>query len=232
MLAWLYRVVRNAAVSRIRFQVRRLRRESAASVPEAWFDRADDRIDAEQATRMLEGQFAENGEAIAASIWGGLDLRPDRSAPGCSPPPRSVATGTASRPCKKGWTAMLDFEHDLNDDLKAIEGRLRGWAPSSPWIERDRLMFEAGRAASARKSTRFSWPMATAATASIALGALGGWKRRSIQNPGRRAGLGPGSAAPAPITPDRCARPDRDPGAESDRADQLHGPVPTAFGGG
>ncbi|MFO0961217.1 MAG: hypothetical protein U0800_27870, partial [Isosphaeraceae bacterium] len=101
---------------------------------------------------------------------------------------------------------MPDFEHDLNDDLKAIEGRLRGWAPSSPRIERDRLMFEAGRAASARKSTRFSWPMATAATALIALGALGGWaqehsKRRAVElawAQGRRA-LPPSPPIDAPV---------------------------------
>ncbi|MFO0961216.1 MAG: RNA polymerase sigma factor [Isosphaeraceae bacterium] len=85
VLAWLYRVVRNAAVSRIRFQVRRLRRESAASVPEAWFDRADDRIDAEQATRMLEGLPAENREAIAARIWGGLTFDQIGRLQGCSP---------------------------------------------------------------------------------------------------------------------------------------------------
>src|SRR4051794_32392411 len=53
VLPWLYRVVRNAALAACRADARRQKREAAAGVPEAWFGRADDRIDAQDAARLL-----------------------------------------------------------------------------------------------------------------------------------------------------------------------------------
>src|SRR3954471_9877856 len=53
VLTWLYRVVRNAATAAYRAAARRQKREAAARVPEAWFRSADDRIDAQDAARLL-----------------------------------------------------------------------------------------------------------------------------------------------------------------------------------
>lgn len=70
--AWLYRVVRNAAVSAGRSERRRQRHEStAARAP--WF--ADDpggRLDAAALTAALSGLDTEQREIIVAHLWGGL----------------------------------------------------------------------------------------------------------------------------------------------------------------
>src|SRR4051812_33522918 len=69
--AWLYRVVRNEAISASRSFWRRRKREVIAASPEAWFAATDDRIDAEDAARLLEELDAETRAAIIARIWGG-----------------------------------------------------------------------------------------------------------------------------------------------------------------
>src|SRR5205085_2827947 len=51
--AWLYRVVRNGALAASRSDTRRRRREGETRTPEAWFASAGDRLDAEEATRLL-----------------------------------------------------------------------------------------------------------------------------------------------------------------------------------
>lgn len=84
-LAWLYRTVRNASVSRIRLSVRRRRREAAVSRPETWFDRLDDRLDADRATELLSGLPVETREVIVARIWGGLTFDQIARVQGSSP---------------------------------------------------------------------------------------------------------------------------------------------------
>jgi RNA polymerase sigma-70 factor (ECF subfamily) len=76
-VAWLYRVVRNAAIAAARRAKRRRRRErwaagreSVAAAP--WFDATDDRIDAAHAARLLDELDAETRAIIIARIWGGL----------------------------------------------------------------------------------------------------------------------------------------------------------------
>lgn len=71
-VAWLFRAVRNAAISAARSRHRRWRREERASTPEAWFAAADDRIDAHEATRLLGELDPDRREVIVARIWGGL----------------------------------------------------------------------------------------------------------------------------------------------------------------
>lgn len=56
---------------------------------------------------------------------------------------------------------------DSEADLRAVENALSSLSPSRSGVDRDRLMFEAGRR-SAR--TRWAWPSATAALAFLALG--------------------------------------------------------------
>jgi RNA polymerase sigma factor (sigma-70 family) len=75
--AWLYRVVRNGAISAARRSRRRRRREERAAdrevVPDgSWFAATDDRIDAEHAARLLAELDGETREIIVARLWGGL----------------------------------------------------------------------------------------------------------------------------------------------------------------
>jgi RNA polymerase sigma-70 factor (ECF subfamily) len=73
-VAWLYRVVRNAAISAARSEGRRERNEKetlAGARP--WFVPADgDRIDAQAATEALQSLADEEREVVVARIWGEL----------------------------------------------------------------------------------------------------------------------------------------------------------------
>jgi hypothetical protein len=84
-------------------------------------------------------------------------------------------------------------EHELPDELKAIEGALAGLTLAAGAIDRDRVMYLAGQASALRESAaagnqisadtgiasgtrrhvRFAWPLALAASLMISLG-LGG----------------------------------------------------------
>jgi RNA polymerase sigma-70 factor (ECF subfamily) len=72
VLPWLYRVVRNEALANHRAASRRRAREKRASMPEAWFSTAEDRLDAGEATRFLAELPLELREVIVARLWGGL----------------------------------------------------------------------------------------------------------------------------------------------------------------
>jgi RNA polymerase sigma-70 factor (ECF subfamily) len=84
--AWLYRVVRNAAVSAARTERRRQRHEAAAAArAPAWFDGADaDGLDAEVATAALRQLPLEEREVIVAHLWGGLTFEQVGELAGCS----------------------------------------------------------------------------------------------------------------------------------------------------
>jgi RNA polymerase sigma-70 factor (ECF subfamily) len=86
VLPWLYRVVRNAALAAGRADARRRRRESAAGAPEAWFSRADDRLDAAEAAGRLAELPLEQREVIVARLWGGLTFDEVAKVVGCSLP--------------------------------------------------------------------------------------------------------------------------------------------------
>jgi RNA polymerase sigma factor (sigma-70 family) len=75
--AWLYRVVRNKAISASRSSQRRRRHESAAvGGRAAMFDRSPaDRIDAEVAASALQSLSIELREVVVARIWGGLTFQ-------------------------------------------------------------------------------------------------------------------------------------------------------------
>jgi RNA polymerase sigma-70 factor (ECF subfamily) len=72
--AWLYRVVRNRAISAARAAARRQRHEtaSAARAP-AWFHPADaEGLDAAAAAEAVAGLPLEEREVVVAHLWGGL----------------------------------------------------------------------------------------------------------------------------------------------------------------
>ncbi|HEV3341834.1 MAG TPA: sigma-70 family RNA polymerase sigma factor [Pirellulales bacterium] len=74
---WVYRVVRNGAISAARSARRRRAHETvAAERAEAWFEAAEDvRIDADLAARCLESLPLEQREVIVARLWGGLSFQ-------------------------------------------------------------------------------------------------------------------------------------------------------------
>jgi RNA polymerase sigma factor (sigma-70 family) len=72
-VGWLYRTVRNGAISAWRSERRRTRHESeAAQRTPAWFLPAEGgRLDQEQVVRELSGLPLETREVIVAHLWGG-----------------------------------------------------------------------------------------------------------------------------------------------------------------
>jgi RNA polymerase sigma factor (sigma-70 family) len=71
--AWLYRVVRNGALSAARAARRRRRHESAAARAPAWFLPSEAAgLDAEAAAAALQALPPELREPLVAHLWGGL----------------------------------------------------------------------------------------------------------------------------------------------------------------
>lgn len=97
ILPWLYRVVRNAARMAQRTASRRRQREERASKAEAWFTATDDRLDADEATRLLAEIPLDFREVIVARLWGGLTFEDIARLAGCSLPTahRRYQTGLA-----------------------------------------------------------------------------------------------------------------------------------------
>jgi RNA polymerase sigma factor (sigma-70 family) len=86
VVGWLYRVVRNGAISASRSASRRLRREAAvARCGEAWFDFSPaEGLDAATATAALEQLPLEEREVVIARLWGGLGFEQVAELAGCS----------------------------------------------------------------------------------------------------------------------------------------------------
>lgn len=66
-------------------------------------------------------------------------------------------------------------EFSIHDDLKRLEDRLRTWAPARPGMDRDRMLYEAGRLSVAIDPRRVVWPLATAASILLAVSLAWGW---------------------------------------------------------
>ena len=85
LLPWLYRVVRNTAVSAGRADRRRRRHEAAAARTPPWFTAdAAPGLDAEDAAAALRGLPPEQREVIVAHLWGGLSFEQVAAVAGCS----------------------------------------------------------------------------------------------------------------------------------------------------
>ncbi len=76
VVGWLYRVVRNGAISAARRRSRRSRRETrAAENAASWFMPAEDqRLDAAAASAALAELPLRQRETIVARLWGGLSF--------------------------------------------------------------------------------------------------------------------------------------------------------------
>ncbi len=103
VVGWLYRVVRNGAISAARSEARRSRRETlAAEARRPWFHAADgDRLDAAAATAALEQLPMDQRETIVARLWGGLSLAEVAELTGTS-------TATAWRRYQSGLAALRE----------------------------------------------------------------------------------------------------------------------------
>ncbi len=103
--AWLYRVVRNIAVSAARASSRRKRHERAAcDGREPWFVAPSDvhvDIDVDAATAALEHLPLEQRETIVARLWGGRTLQEIADMTGTS-------TSTVHRRYQAGLTALRE----------------------------------------------------------------------------------------------------------------------------
>jgi RNA polymerase sigma-70 factor (ECF subfamily) len=72
VVGWLYRVVRNRAISAGRSSRRRRTREAAVS-PGEWFAASpDDALDARAAAEALASLPREQREVVVARLWGGM----------------------------------------------------------------------------------------------------------------------------------------------------------------
>jgi RNA polymerase sigma-70 factor (ECF subfamily) len=76
-ISWLYRVVRNKAISALRSSRRRKRHESAAVGVRsmAFAPSPGDCVDADLAAAALESLAIEQREVVVARIWGGLSFQ-------------------------------------------------------------------------------------------------------------------------------------------------------------
>lgn len=84
--AWLYRVVRNRAISQARSAERRRRHEqSRAMLVATWTAAADEPpVSAAEVLAALDSLAAEQREVVVARIWGGLTLEQTAEALGAS----------------------------------------------------------------------------------------------------------------------------------------------------
>jgi RNA polymerase sigma-70 factor (ECF subfamily) len=73
-VAWLYRAVRNGAISAARSETRRVRNERIAYEDERpWFERSGaDLVDAQAAAEAVKLLPVDEREVVVARIWGGL----------------------------------------------------------------------------------------------------------------------------------------------------------------
>lgn len=112
VLPWLYGVVRNEALAAHRAAARRRERERRAGAAGAWFTTAEDRLDADEATRLLSALPVELREVIVARVWGGLTFEEIARLVGCSLP-----------------TAHRRYQAGLAELRERLEGR---WTPTAP----------------------------------------------------------------------------------------------------
>lgn len=84
-VAWLYRTVRNGAISSARATARRRRHEAAAARAIDWFEASThDQLDARQAAEALRELPVEQREVLVARLWGGLNFSQIAEVAGCS----------------------------------------------------------------------------------------------------------------------------------------------------
>jgi RNA polymerase sigma-70 factor (ECF subfamily) len=84
VVAWLYRVVRNAAISAGRSERRRQHHESAAARLDWFMEDSSNRLDSTTLADALMKLPLEEREIIIAHLWGGLTFEQIAELTGCS----------------------------------------------------------------------------------------------------------------------------------------------------
>ena len=200
IVGWLYRVVRNGAISAARSSARRARHESAAARrEESWFvPSRSARIDAEDASAALQSLPLDQRETIVARLWGGLsfeeiaDLTGTTAQHGTPPLCRRVggfARQAEHRPCgirfaktmsdEKNRSAGDDTPAKLPPELQALEAELALLRPRADRLSREQVLFLAGQASVLGRDPvrrdgpgRWAWPTAFAAMTVLAASLL------------------------------------------------------------
>jgi RNA polymerase sigma-70 factor (ECF subfamily) len=103
VVGWLYRVVRNRAISQFRAARRRERRESLAMRlrPAREGEAPAEPVDSEELAEALEALPDELREVVVARTWGGLNFEQIAELAGCS-------TSTAQRRYEAGLVALRE----------------------------------------------------------------------------------------------------------------------------
>ena len=158
VVAWLYRVVKHRALNAARGARRRREREArvmadrfAASQQPAAFDRADTMAVIE----ALDALGGERSRNHCDADLGRFDVRRNRGGADHIDIERSSAIrASAHQPSTDIGVAMFGKREpertELTPELAALERQLSALAITPPRIDRDKLMFEAGRAAASR----------------------------------------------------------------------------------
>ena len=110
IVPWLYRVVRNAAISTSRSTARRKRHETrSAETKQPWFvPSAEDGLDAATVVEKLRSLPLEQREAIVARLWGGLTFEEIGDVTGCG-------SSTAHRHYVEGLSTLRErLRGDVN----------------------------------------------------------------------------------------------------------------------
>jgi hypothetical protein len=108
---------------------------------------------------------------------------------------------------------MFDRNEERTEPLSDLERRLRSWEPASGGLDRDCMLFEAGRAAAGRtvgpgRSVRL-WRLATAAAVVAALGLGQGWRTERLHRQAVELLLAAELPRPVPTAQARPSRPPR-----------------------
>jgi RNA polymerase sigma factor, sigma-70 family len=101
VVAWLFRVVRNRAISRFRSARRRERREQLAVRLRPRKGEAPVELSADELAAAIEALPDELREAVVARTWGGLNFEQIAALAGCS-------TSTAHRRYEAGLAALRE----------------------------------------------------------------------------------------------------------------------------
>ncbi len=111
--AWLFRAVRNAAISRLRRRKRRKKRETAVAkgAADLFTAKADDLLDATEISQLVSGLPDDQREVVVLRVWGQLTLEATAEVVGAS-------TATVFRRYQAGLESMRRSLEQANAKTK------------------------------------------------------------------------------------------------------------------
>ncbi len=113
LTAWLFRVVRNEAISLARSERRRRRREQQAAEHNDLFTPAfDNEVTVDELATALTTLTTDLREVVVAKIWGGLTFAEIAEAVGCSSSAAHRRYQSGLEQLKEKLTRQLELEHE------------------------------------------------------------------------------------------------------------------------